>query len=354
MSAYPKFMFDFDLGPEHPEAEAEPEAKAAPEEEAEAEPEVIEPTFSEEELKEARQQGFEEGKELGIREASEAMECKINDALEHIKQQFEDIFRHQKQSNAEVFQDAIEVAVGLVKKCFPGLNERAGVTEIENMMTELLAQIIDQPRVQIFIHPELIDALQQRLDSIQQGTHFEGRIVLVEDDENEPGDCRIEWQDGGGERNMQDLWLQVDGIVARTFQGGRDEDSQTSADETPETDPVNSETGDALDQTEQTDATETAPEINPETSPGIEDNNITDQDVSQQTADAETADAETGMSAEDIKDDTGENISAVDNTEVVEAAADQAILDQPEEKKEEAQTDPQQHSDNGDNDSRDA
>jgi len=217
MNSYPKFMFDYDLDPSLPEPEIVADGDDKGHEEP-VEPEIVIPTYSEEQIKESRNEGFDEGKELGINEAAEAMECKINEALGHMSEHFEDMFRKQKQANAEVFQDAIDVAVGLVKKCFPGLNERTGVNEIEIMMTELLSQIIDEPRVQVHIHPDLIDPLQQRIDGIAADTHFEGRIVLLGDDEIQPGDCRIEWQDGGGERNMQDLWMQVDGIVARTFQ----------------------------------------------------------------------------------------------------------------------------------------
>ena len=96
MSATTKFLFDtrFDLDDDEeviPFIEEERNPEAA---EPEPEPEIVVPTFSEEELAAAKSEAYAAGKSDGLREAAEAIEAKALAAMEKIVGQLAEIVKN--------------------------------------------------------------------------------------------------------------------------------------------------------------------------------------------------------------------------------------------------------------------
>lgn len=183
------------------------------EEEDPEEPEIVIPTFSEEQVNAARDEGFANGREEGIREASEATERLISDTTLAINAQLTQLFDQQRHANAEIFQDAVNASVAIVRKCFPNLAVEHSITEIEHMMGKILPQILEEPRVVVNVHNDVKPPLSERMKDIIQNAHFDGRVMIREDASISHGDCQIEWSNGGAERNMDELWRQIDEIV---------------------------------------------------------------------------------------------------------------------------------------------
>jgi len=224
MPATEKFMFDrsFDL-PDIP-VEEEVIEESEPEE-----PEIVIPTFSEEEVNAARDEGFAQGRDQGIREASEATERLISETTQAIDVQLAQLFDQQRDANTKIFQEAINTGVAVAKKCFPHLNAKSGISEIEHIIGEILGQILEEPRVVINIHADLKTPLGERMQTITENAHYDGRIVIREDAKIAPGDCHIEWSNGGAERNMSELWQQIDQIVASNLAGEKDDKEGASS-----------------------------------------------------------------------------------------------------------------------------
>ncbi len=43
---------------------------------------------------------------------------------------------------------------------------------------------------------------------------YEGKVVILGDADLGPSDCRIEWADGGIERDVRALWEEIDHVLA--------------------------------------------------------------------------------------------------------------------------------------------
>ncbi|MBX6322342.1 MAG: flagellar assembly protein FliH, partial [Rhodospirillaceae bacterium] len=65
------------------------------------------------------------------------------------------------------------------------------------------------------LHDSLLDPLRERLDAVAAGAGFEGRIVILADPAMPVGDCRVEWADGGIERDTDRLWRDIEAALAR-------------------------------------------------------------------------------------------------------------------------------------------
>jgi flagellar assembly protein FliH len=189
VSAVKKFLFDrsFDEEEELIEEEVEEEVE-------EAEPEVIVPTFSEEEMKAAREQAFASGKEEGINEAAAATEREIVGILEKLGGKFGEIFKSQEEADASILESAISVAVAITRKVFPTLNERNALKEIERMVTLTMEKILEEPRIIVHVNPELTGPLTERLGGLAEKAGYKGEVEVAAADDMPPGDCRVEWK----------------------------------------------------------------------------------------------------------------------------------------------------------------
>jgi flagellar assembly protein FliH len=203
-----KFMFDRSFDVEEPAKKA---AEVA--EEIEEEPEVVIPTFSEEQVETSRKEGLEQGKSEALKEAAMTIENQIIDLTKAIGAQLTELISSQSLVNNEIFRDAIKISRAITKKSFPSINAEHGVHEIEQLIRQILNQILEEPRVKIQVHPSLTEQVSERLNELSTDTHFEGRVHIMADEAIEQGDCRIDWSNGGAERNLENVMREVDVII---------------------------------------------------------------------------------------------------------------------------------------------
>jgi flagellar assembly protein FliH len=75
-------------------------------------------------------------------------------------------------------------------------------------------QVRDVPHLAIRLAPNLVDGADLLLRGMARERGFEGRIIVIGDDEIEPGDARIEWADGGVVRDRRDLEAAVSAVLS--------------------------------------------------------------------------------------------------------------------------------------------
>ena len=322
MATVRKFTFDLDFDA------PEPDPAELVEAEEEQEPEVVVPTFSEEDLERARKEGYDKGHDAGRREATEATEQKLLETVEAAGQHLTTLCNAQLEANQEIAKEMITVAVAIAKKMFPDLNARNALGEVERVVQETLKAITDEPRVQIQVPPELREPFMERLSTLTNRAGFDGKVFVNPDPSLNAGDCRVEWSNGAAVRDTNEMWEMVDEIVERNIYGpgGRgDDDAEAEHDGEPES---------AKDNIAQTDAAapqpaaaepkqEAAPDVAPETQDAPADTpEMTQDPIGEATGDAEQSldnqDLEDQNS--DLPDDSPEAID--DNTESVEPAED--------------------------------
>jgi flagellar assembly protein FliH len=95
------------------------------------------------------------------------------------------------------------------------LVSRAPEAEIEALIRRSLALLAGEPRVVVRLAPAMFDRLGPRLDGLSLGSAFAGQIVLVGDESLGPGDCRIEWADGGTVRDEAAAWREIEAFAER-------------------------------------------------------------------------------------------------------------------------------------------
>jgi flagellar assembly protein FliH len=59
------------------------------------------------------------------------------------------------------------------------------------------------------------DALDAEIPALAKRSGFEGKVVLLSEPSLQPGDLRVEWADGGAEREVASLAAEIDAVLCR-------------------------------------------------------------------------------------------------------------------------------------------
>ncbi len=201
-SAKAKFLFDVDFAPgasqaERPIAVAEHALKLA----------------------EAESKGFADGFAQAEKEGTAAASRRSAIAFEQIGDALGRLARGLAAVESRLLTESIEVAVAVGRKLAPELTAREPFAEIEALATECFRQLVAAPHVVVRVHDALLDDAREKLTTIAKMRGFEGRLVVMAEPDIAKGDCRIEWADGGIERNQAAIDLAITQAVTRYVTG---------------------------------------------------------------------------------------------------------------------------------------
>ncbi len=197
MSARAKFLFDNDFG-----AVKEAPPKVATEDHEAA-------------VAAAERRGYQRGLTAAEAQARTAAERRTAIAYERIGSVLGGVAGEMKAIEGRLEAEAVEVAVAVAGKLAPALVTREPLAEIAALATECFNAFLAAPHVVVRVNNELYAATRERLEEIARSRGFEGRLVVLGEAEIAPGDCRIEWADGGVIRNQAAVASAIDDLVGR-------------------------------------------------------------------------------------------------------------------------------------------
>ncbi len=175
------------------------------------------PSFSEEELEAAKQESYDQGRQEAIREMEVHAEQILAVTQQSVATKLEQIFLLQEQAAHVAERNTLELANVIVRKLFPALAVEHGPPEIFAVVRNTLEQFREEPAVTIRVHTDYEPPMSKATQEMADRGLFKGSVHVIGDPEISPGDCRIEWDGGGAERNMDRLWGEIDGIIEKTM-----------------------------------------------------------------------------------------------------------------------------------------
>ena len=175
------------------------------------------PLFTEEDVGVAREMAYEEGRRRGLTEAADTATQQTAAALAAIAAQMTDLAARQIEAGEEASRNAVRVALAAFKKMLPSLADATALEEIVRVVGEVVAQVLDEPRIIVRVATALAEPLRARLDEVADSHGFEGRVGLQPDAPQASGDCRIEWADGGAQRDQARLAADIEATIERAL-----------------------------------------------------------------------------------------------------------------------------------------
>jgi flagellar assembly protein FliH len=116
---------------------------------------------------------------------------------------------------ARLESEAVDVAVAVGSKLAPELIARQPFTEVAALATDCFRHLVKTPHVVVRIGPDLYDIAKDKLEEIARARGYEGRLMVRSEDGMAPGDCRIEWADGGVTRDRAAAETTINVCVTR-------------------------------------------------------------------------------------------------------------------------------------------
>jgi flagellar assembly protein FliH len=129
--------------------------------------------------------------------------------------------------------EAVDVAVAVARKLAPALVEREPFAEIAALAGGCFRELVAAPHIAIRVSETLYAAAREKLGDIARAHGFEGRLVVLGEPGIAIGDCRVEWADGGVNRDRAAADAAVGEAVGRYVSARR-----SLADMTPDTQEV--------------------------------------------------------------------------------------------------------------------
>ena len=213
MTAVSKFLFDNDF-----DAEGAAPARARKEP-----PRKI----TQAELDAEKAASFEAGIAAGRAEAAKETERRAAEALETMRERLAQAAAEEARRHETRHRESVAAAVEIVRRMLPALARREALAEVESLIAECLARLHDEPRLVVRVADELLDPLRERINRLAAASGYDGRIVLLADPALSGTDARIEWADGGADRDAGAVWQEIEAAVARFIKGSPDAGSST-------------------------------------------------------------------------------------------------------------------------------
>lgn len=179
------------------------------------------PSFSEEQMKQAEQEGYRRGFMEGEAEGRKQMESvkfdidrKLAETVQDLSAPLAAFAQQYKEFIIQQKTELPKLAYAIARRVADdALNENAFAV-IEARVIKCLEEILGVPHVTIVVNAQLADALRERISAHFAHAEEPTEIVISGDDNLNLSDFRMVWKQGAAERDTDELWKRVEALVA--------------------------------------------------------------------------------------------------------------------------------------------
>ena len=193
-----KFMFETSF-----------EGNAAANRPPERKPVTLKPDDYDALKKESFDQGFAEGTRVtqeGQGRVIAALLEKLGESIDHL---VTELHTQKNQRDSDLRQSVMAIA----KKLLPSTLAENGMQEMQKLIADTIIEMAHEPRLVVRTSEHDFETLNAYVTEIANKRAYAGKLIVVSDEAIVAGDCRIEWADGGIERNVNDTWEKISDVV---------------------------------------------------------------------------------------------------------------------------------------------
>jgi flagellar assembly protein FliH len=136
-------------------------------------------------------------------------------ALAHIAATLENVVRGLSGVEARLETEAVDVAVAVAKKLAAALIEREPLAEISALAMDCFRHLVNAPHVVVRVNDAQHGSVGKPIEEMVRNRGLAGHLVVLAEPDIQIGDCRIEWADGGVNRDRGATEAAIDEAVAR-------------------------------------------------------------------------------------------------------------------------------------------
>lgn len=172
-------------------------------------------------IEQARREGHAAGLAEGERGAAATASRNLAAAGEKLANRAAQMNAALAQTETSAKADAAELALTIARKLALNLIAREPQAELAALAAECMATLQGAPHMVIRCNDALADAMREAATARMAATGFAGKLVVIGDPDLALSDGRVEWADGGVERDLAAISAEIDKAIAGYF-GRRD------------------------------------------------------------------------------------------------------------------------------------
>jgi flagellar assembly protein FliH len=156
-----------------------------------------------------------QGRAEGAQEAYAEIEARIATAFESVAGQASMLLERQAQMTDRMKHEAAILGHAIAKHLAPALIGATPLAEFEALVEQCFAEMHDEPRVVVKVSPALVEPMKDKVAELAERLNPAGEVVVAGDPSLTDLDCRVEWSDGGIERDYARLESLISEAVQR-------------------------------------------------------------------------------------------------------------------------------------------
>ena len=223
MATIQKFLFETDFDADTPAGRSRAKKNEPPP----PPPPPPPPTFSEAELAQAQKTAFGQGHATGKQEghaeghakAMADVQARLADATKRVADGVGRLLADRDTVNANRAGQPLKIALAILSKLLPTTLERHGREELETFIISCLHEAVDEPRLSIKVGQAVLEPMRPRIEALAKEHGFGGRLIILGEPSLGPSDARIEWAEGGAERNTEVLLADIVAVAEKMLGG---------------------------------------------------------------------------------------------------------------------------------------
>jgi flagellar assembly protein FliH len=165
----------------------------------------------------AREAAYAEGRAAALAEAAASREQSVAATLDRVSSTLAELFAAHAETAAALERQALGLVVEMGRRIVPDLARRNGLNEIAALLAQCLREALDEPRIVLRVADNEFEGIRERIAGISEQAGYAGKVVIFADETLASGDCRVEWADGGAERDTARGWHDIEAAVARSL-----------------------------------------------------------------------------------------------------------------------------------------
>ncbi|MEQ1863174.1 MAG: FliH/SctL family protein [Micropepsaceae bacterium] len=112
-------------------------------------------------------------------------------------------------------QESAQLALAVGRKLAEHALTAYPLEEVQTLLADCLHKMHDEPRIVVRLAPDGAEAIRAEIDRLCEQHGFAGRVVVIAEPVFSGADCRIEWADGGIERDMSATFAAIEQCAER-------------------------------------------------------------------------------------------------------------------------------------------
>lgn len=165
----------------------------------------------------ARAEGFEAGHLAGRQSAGAAAAAQLAASAEKAAGAAAALLAEVDAALARLRAEAAAATLAAARSLAAHLIDREPLGEIEALLEDCLGPLHKAPHLVLRVRADDVEAMRGRFDALAAVHGFTGRLVILGEPDLGPGDCRIEWADGGIVRDFGKALGQLEAALQARF-----------------------------------------------------------------------------------------------------------------------------------------